>query len=339
MPVKMRWLIRIVIVVALVLLADVILITIKRPGKKSPASPSINHPAIDSAAADKSLIWQPPDSCEIPPDAKGDLIRYGKELVANTSRYLGPRGTVAALSNGMNCQNCHLDAGARPYGNNYSAVFSTYPKFRERSGTVENIYKRVNDCLERSLNGKSLDTNSREMQAFSAYINWVGHRVPKNSRPQGAGITDLPFLGRAADPDKGAMLYGKKCQLCHGAQGEGLPVADSHGYTYPPLWGGHSYTTAAGLYRISRLAGYIRDNMPFGASHHIPQLTDEEAWDLAAFINAQPHPEKNYKRDWPVLSGKPLDHPFGPYADSFSERQHKFGPFGPIRAARQHKQT
>src|SRR5258708_5294236 len=191
------------------------------------------------------VTWQPPDSCDIPPGAEGDLIRYGENLVASTSRYLGPRGTIAALSNGMNCQNCHLEAGTRLYGNNYSAVFSTYPKFRERSGTVENIYKRVNDCIERSLNGKGLDTGSREMQAFSAYINWLGHHVPKNSKPAGAGIRDLPFLARAADPEKGHALYWEKCQRCHGPPGEGVPAAAGVVLTHPPLWGRHTHTTAA----------------------------------------------------------------------------------------------
>lgn len=330
-PVSMHWIIKALIVGAVVLLADIIFITVKRSAKE-------RTPTGDSTAS-APPAWQAPDSCEILSDSDGALIHYGKELVARTSYYLGPRGSVAAISNGMNCQNCHLDAGARLYGNNFSAVFSTYPKFRERSGTVENIYKRVNDCLERSLNGASLDTNSREMRAFSAYINWVGQRVPKNNIPAGAGITNLPFLDRAADPGKGHLLYIQKCQLCHGKQGEGLLAADSLSYTYPPLWGEYSYNTAAGLYRLSRLAGYIKDNMPFGASHHIPQLTDEEAWDVAAFVNSQPRPEKRYKRDWPALTGKPVDHPFGPYADSFSERQHKLGPFGPIRAANGKRQS
>jgi thiosulfate dehydrogenase len=79
-------------------------------------------------------------------------------------------------------------------GNNYSAVAATYPKFRERSGTVENIYKRINDCIERSLNGQKLDSNSREILAIAAYINWLGHKVPKNTKPVGAGILDLQFL-------------------------------------------------------------------------------------------------------------------------------------------------
>ncbi|TRZ75539.1 MAG: cytochrome C, partial [Chitinophagaceae bacterium] len=34
---------------------------------------------------------------------------------------------------------------------------------------------------------------------------------------------------------------------------------------------------------------------------------------------------------------KPVDYPFGPYADTFSEQQHKFGPFEPIVLAKKNK--
>jgi thiosulfate dehydrogenase len=280
--------------------------------------------------------WKPPDSTRIPHNAEGDLIRYGKNLIANTSFYLGPKGRVSFISNGMNCQNCHLDAGSRLYGNNYSAVFSTYPKFRDRSGTVENIYKRINDCFERSLHGRDLDTGSREMKAIAAYINWVGREVAKNIKPPGAGISDLGFPGRAADTARGRVVYTLQCQRCHGSAGEGLPNMDSSGYIYPPLWGKNSYTSAAGLYRISRFAGYVRDNMPYNLStHRAPLLSEEECWDVGAFVNSQPRPEKKYPKDWPDISSKPVDYPFGPFADSFTEKQHKLGPFGPIRQARQ----
>ncbi|HWY36886.1 MAG TPA: hypothetical protein VNX68_19735, partial [Nitrosopumilaceae archaeon] len=90
-------------------------------------------------------LWQAPDLSSLEKEKNKEAILYGKELIANTAIYLGPKGKVSASSNGMNCQNCHLDAGTRPFGNNYSAVASTYPKFRERSGGMENIYKRVND--------------------------------------------------------------------------------------------------------------------------------------------------------------------------------------------------
>jgi thiosulfate dehydrogenase len=283
------------------------------------------------------FAWNPPDSNAIPYTSAGDLIRYGKKLIVNTSFYFGPKGTIAALSNGMNCQNCHLEGGTRLYGNNYSAVFSSYPKFRERSGTIENIYKRINDCMERSLNGRSLDTTSREMKAMSAYINWVGQSVPKNIKPTGAGIPDINFLDAAADTAQGHAVYLQKCQSCHGYDGQGLKKSDSTGYAYPPLWGRNSYTTSAGLYRISRFAGFVKNNMPYNITQINQKITTEQAWDLAAFVNSQTRPDKKYPGDWPDISGKPIDYPLGPYSDSFTEKQHKYGPFGPIQIARKRK--
>ena len=280
---------------------------------------------------DAPAIWQAPDTLKIPASDEGRLIRYGRDLIANTSHYLGPKGTAAVLSNGMNCQNCHLEAGTKRWGNNYSAVYATYPIFRARSGSIENIYRRVNDCIERSLNGFPLDTNSREMKAITAYMRWLGQQVPKGFRPTEAGITDLAFLDRPADTGNGHSIYIRTCQTCHGPDGDGKLNADSSGYIYPPLWGEHSYTIAAGLYRLSRFAGYVKDNMPLGYTHDSSRLTIGEAWDVAAFVNTQPRPEKTYAGDWPDIAKKPFDYPFGPYADSFSSRQHKYGPFGPIR--------
>ena len=263
------------------------------------------------------------------------LVQLGRALIENTSYYLGPKGTIAAISNGMNCQNCHLDGGTLPWSNNYSAVVSTYPKFRDRSGSLETIPKRVNDCFERSLNGKALDTSSLEMQAIVAYLHWLGDDIPKGKKPKGSGIMDLPYLDRAADPVKGKTTYQAKCQSCHGADGQGQPNIEGYGYAYPPLWGKNSYNIGAGLFRLSRFAGYVKNTMPFGQTdYHAPQLSNEEAWDLAAFINSQPRPQKDLGKDWPDISKKPVDHPFGPYADGFSEEQHKFGPFQPIVDAR-----
>jgi len=74
--------------------------------------------------------------------------------------------------------------------------------------------------------------------------------------------------------------------------------------------------------------------MPLGATYEKPQLTDEEAWDVAAYVNSMLRPAKDLSRDWPDISKKPFDHPFGPYADSFSEEQHKYGPFKEVRSKR-----
>src|SRR5574343_2068758 len=104
---------------------------------------------------------------------------------------------------------------------------------------------------------------------------------------------------------------------------------DKTEFTFPALWGEHSYNDGAGLYRMSNFAKYVKYNMPQGASHESPQLTDEEAWDVAAFVNTQKRPHISVPKDLPDKSKKPVDHPFGPYADEFSEKQHKFGPFQP----------
>lgn len=259
------------------------------------------------------------------------LILYGHELIAHTSKYFGPNGTVAKITNGMNCQNCHLNAGTQPWGNNYGAVYATYPKYRDRSGHIESIYKRVADCMERSLNGKALDSSSKEFSAIYAYIKYLGKGVIKNSKPYGSGIEKISLLNRAADPIKGRTLYIAKCQICHGNNGQGQMVASNDEYVYPPVWGDHSFNDGAGLYRISNLAGYIKNNMPFlQTSHEQPTLTDEQSWDVAAFINSQPRPHMNQSKDWPNIIKKPFDYAWGPYADSFSEEQHKYGPYQTI---------
>ncbi len=280
--------------------------------------------AIATSSAD---CWTGAGEYQIPVTENGKLIRYGRDLVARTAYYLGPKGKVAAISNGMNCQNCHLEAGTKPWGNNYGAVAATYPKFRERSGTKETIVKRVNDCIERSLNGQALDSSSQEMKAFVAYIKWIGNDVKKGTKPKGSGIMDLPYLSRAADPLKGKQVYTLTCERCHGKNGEGQLNTDQVDYLYPPLWGSKSYNNGAGLFRLSRFAGYVKNNMPNPLNYHNPELTDEQAWDVAAFINSQPRPVKDLSQDWPWVAGKPVDHPFGPYADTFSEMQHKYGPW------------
>ena len=67
--------------------------------------------------------------------------------------------------------------------------------------------------------------------------------------------------------------------------------------------------------------------MPLGEA----DLTDDQAFDVAAFISAQPRPAMaNLERDYPDLTNKPIDGTYGPFADDFPLEQHRLGPFGPI---------
>ena len=227
-----------------------------------------------------------------------------------------------------------MQGGIVPWGNNFSAAVMSYPSFNTRNGKMQSISERINGCFERSLNGSRIDTTSHEMQAIIAYMHWIGDDIPAGKKPLGSGIMKLPYLNRAADPIKGKIVFVNNCQRCHGKNGEGQLNENASGFIYPPLWGEHSYNTGAGFYRISNVAGFVKNNMPFDeATYQHPKLTDEEAWDVAAFINSQPRPILKGKNDYPDISKKPIDDPFGPYADTFTELQHKYGPFEPIEQA------
>ncbi|MEB2777020.1 c-type cytochrome [Algoriphagus sp. D3-2-R+10] len=286
-----------------------------------------------TALMDPVGMWTAPDWTSVDEEPNADQIKYGRELIANTAEYLGPNGKVRKMSNGLNCQNCHLQAGTVPLGNNYSAAKSTYPKVRGRSGNSEDIQMRINGCFQRSLNGEILPNDSKEMIAIVAYMDWLGQEVRQGEKPKGAGIYEVPLLDRAADPIRGKTIYERQCVTCHMVDGQGVMKTDGNGYIYPPLWGEHSYNQGAGLFRMSRFAGYVKANMPFGATYENPILTDEEAWDVAAYVNSLDRPIRDFPNDWPDISKKPMDHPFGPYADEFSEEQHKFGPFQAIKAS------
>lgn len=284
--------------------------------------------ASHNASKTKQVIWTAPDTANISDSRKGDLIRYGRELIVHTAVYLGPNGSISQTANGLNCENCHLAAGTRLYANNFSKVAVSYPKYRPRRDSYVSIADRINGCMQRSMNGEPLDTNSREVKAMIAYFNWIGQGVDDSTKLLGEGTEEISFLERAADPRKGKIVFMNNCASCHGQNGAGKLKEDASEYLYPPLWGAHSYNMGAGLYRLSKLARFVKNNMPFGTTYHNPVLTDEEAWDVAAFVNSQPHPPfKEVEKDWPDVSDKPFDYPFGPYADDFSEKQHKYGPF------------
>lgn len=282
-----------------------------------------------------TVSWKAPDTSTIPAGKAGDMIRYGRDLLSNTAKYFGPQGSIAQISNGMNCQNCHLEGGSRLFGNNYGSFISSYPKLSNRSGKVTPASARISECFERSLNGKAPDTSGKEVQAMLAYMKWIGKDVKKGQKLFGSATIKPTFMARAADPAKGETIFILKCQSCHGKNGAGQLATDKKTYTYPPLWGDHSYNNGAGMYRIINLAGFVKNNMPFGVTYKNPQLTDEEAYDVAAFINSRPRPGRDQRADWPALKTKPIDFPFGPYADGFSEKQHKYGPFKPISKAHQ----
>jgi thiosulfate dehydrogenase len=195
------------------------------------------------------------------------------------------------------------------------------------------VEERINGCMERSMNGRALPLESREMKAFSSYMRWLSTGVPDGAKLRGAGTLQIKEPDRAANPVRGAEVYAQVCAPCHGADGSGQRAQNGLGYQFPPLWGRDSYNNGAGMSRLLTAAAYALHNMPLGTSFDVPFLTDEQAYDVAGYIVSQNRPEKgNLDKDFPIRLQKPIDTPYGPYADGFSAEQHRLGPFGPIRA-------
>ncbi len=296
--------------------------------------------AAQETAAPPGPIWTVPEVGALPNDEHGRLVRQGRDLITATYAHIGPlvgNPDKRFAGNNLACSNCHLQAGTKKFALPIFGLFEEFPQYSPRSGAEISIEDRVNSCMTRSMNGRPLPADAPEMTAIVAYIKFLSTGVPPGQRVPGLGVGRMPELDRAADPERGRTIYVRACLICHGANGEGVPRTHPMtplGYAMPPLWGPDSFNDGAGMNRLITAANYIHFNMPHGADYLNPQLSVEDAWDVAAYVLSQSRPHKDgLDRDYPDLQTKPVDAPYGPYADGFSQQQHKYGPFAPIRAA------
>lgn len=294
--------------------------------------PNSSNSEGNSATAD-SLIT--PDSSKIPGNKYGDAVRYGRELMLNTAYYIGPNGINGKYTgNKMSCNNCHQDAGLKPYSFNLVSSFQNYPEYRAREGKVLSLAERINNCvMHPHLGIKPLPLDSKEMIAFISYLKWINDSSKFNKNTPGLKNLAITFPDTAASQKTGERLYAMHCTRCHGTNGEGIMAYDSSSYIYPPLWGSKSYQPGSSMHRVIKMAQWLVANMPQDkATHEKPFLKPDEALDLAAFINDDDiHLRPVVKEyQYPNIEEKPIDYDRGPFIDSFSERQHKYGPFKPI---------
>ncbi len=295
------------------------------------------RPQTTGEATVSEIVWPQPDASLLPEGPHKQEVLYGEALVRRTYELAGPAAADPNLryaGNNLACSSCHLDGGRRRYGLSFIGVAGAYPRNMARENAVQTLAQRINGCFERSMNGRALPEDSREMRAIIAYIGFLSEAAPAGL--EGRGAPDVPLLDRPADPARGAQVYRTNCAVCHGADGQGARNTGRPGYIYPALWGPDSFNTGAGMYRIITAANFIRANMPYGVTYETPRLTAEEAFDVAAYINVQTRPERGgLDRDYPDRARKPIDAPFPPYDDEFSQAQHRFGPWPPIQAARE----
>ena len=289
-----------------------------------------------------SAAWVPPLIKDIPQGEAGDLIHYGVLLLTDTYAQLGPDVKDQKMrfsGSTLNCTSCHQDNGTKQFGIPWMGVSQTYPQYRGRGDRVQGLEERINGCFTRSLNGKALAADSREMKAMVAYMNWLSKDMPKDVY----GLLTPKFEGpnRKADVKKGEEVYDRFCMSCHGKNGDGYQSKSSGGsgnHVVPALWGANSFNNGAGMNRLLTAAAFIHSNMPLGVPWNHPAITNEDTYDVAGYISSKERPQMSgLEKDYPKLEKKPVDCPYPPYADNFSQEQHQYGPFQPIKEAQKKK--
>ena len=223
----------------------------------------------------------PPAESQIPHDKYGDDVRLGQKIFTQTTEYASRYS-----GNKLNCSNCHMDAGRRPHSAPLWAAYGMYPAYREKNDRNSTLEERIQECFRFSLNGLSPALDAPEIRALVSYMHFLSQGVPIGIEMPGRGYPQIIKTGRDPNPQRGAKIYNAKCSFCHGTDGEGKIGGDGK-QIFPPLWGINSYNKGAGLAKNNLLAGFIKANMPLGQEW---TLSDQEALDLAAYINLQIRP-------------------------------------------------
>ena len=233
-----------------------------------------------------------------------DQLIYGMRLMAQTKLMVPDN-----VGDVLNCNSCHLVGGTVAHAAPYVGISALFPSYAPRAGKVIDFKERVNGCMRRSMNGKPLAKDSKEMLAMIAYMdNMKGNAKPDQPIP-GRGVGKISH-SIIPNLENGKQVYKDQCAVCHGDNGEGMKRADGS-FVFPPLWGEQSFNIGAGIAKTYTAAAFVKSNMPMAntLTFQLGQggLTDQQSVDVAAYFTHMPRPDFPDKfKDWPN-GGKPDD--------------------------------
>lgn len=235
--------------------------------------------ALSKPVSVKSYL--PPGEETIPDNQFGELVRLGKNIFTDTRKY-----AKKYVGNGLNCSNCHLNAGRLANSAPLWAAWVKYPAYRGKNKMVNTMEQRIQGCFVYSMNGSPPPADSNELKALMSYSYWLAKGAPTGVDLPGRGYPKLEKPGKNPDLARGKQVYAENCALCHGDDGNGTKI--NQVYAFPPLWGKQSFNWGAGMHRINTAAAFIRANMPLGKGG---SLSNQQAWDVAYYINSHERPQ------------------------------------------------
>lgn len=315
--------------------------------------------------------WIKPDESTIPNTPEGDMIRYGKRLLTDSYNTMGGGSNFMPpyTGNRLSCSNCHMDDGTAAYAGPWSVVALKYADpgiYSSRTNEFRNRERRINGCMQRSMDGIPLPEEGHEMRSIIAYFEWLatGIQKPTWQEVKGQGFLELADLTRPADPVRGEAVYKEKCEACHQEDGGGVWDEEAQKFLYPAVFGPYSFNDGAGMYRLRTGVRFVYSNMPYGRADAAAAgalgdtsslLSPEDAWDVMSYVVSQQRPIfENRENDWTTTKGPdgvpdwmkkrpdgayPIYYPRANYADDYcadpdlsapplySEDKHRYGPW------------
>jgi thiosulfate dehydrogenase len=246
-------------------------------------SPSAPTAAVRPTAAGKvrPAGFRPPPESAMPDGDYGKVVRLGEQVFTNTGKFAG-----RYVGNDLTCANCHLDAGRLADSAPLWAAFIHYPAYRSKTKQVDTLASRIQGCFRYSMNGKAPPQDDEIMTALQTYAFWLATGAPVGTAVPGSGYPRLKKPAQPPDFARGEAVYAQNCALCHGANGQGQRAGDRQ--VFPPLWGPRSFNWGAGMHQLGNASAFIKANMPLGQGG---TLTDQQAWDVAAFMDGHERPQ------------------------------------------------
>jgi thiosulfate dehydrogenase len=244
------------------------------------------HENISSAVAATKppVLFQPPSEQDMPKNEFAQTVKLGRDIFENTKQY-APK--YVGKNSNLRCASCHLDAGRLANSAPLWGAYVSYPAYRSKNKHVNTFPERLQGCFNFSMNGKAPPLGDPVLVALESYAYWLASGAPIDPKIPGRGYPKIAEPPLPKDYGRGQIVFEKHCALCHGADGAGQPDANGHP-NFPALWGNKSYNWGAGMSSIKNAVGFIKANMPLGLGG---TLSDQEAWDVALFIDSQERPQ------------------------------------------------
>ena len=260
--------------------------------KQEKLSFALDDPAAPAATDTELEQWQTTPACRAlferkgrPRGANAPWITAGCNLVTDT--YNRMPAPFRIWRTDMKCDNCHRHAGNLRYAGDIGQGAVLLPIMMTPLNKPIRFDRRVLMCFARSLNWFDMGRDASALTYIYMYSAWLAEKDQRiiGDLKEGRGIPMIYDTdGFGSSVLAGERVYRQHCIRCHGPNAWGRQGPVYNGIEPPPIAGPYAFTDLATTAARTRLAGFIYNNMPPGATHDQPILSVQESLDVGIYL-------------------------------------------------------